>query len=126
MKYILSINEICIRVKETMKFNFFQILFGVLFIQLEKSFTYSLVRPTPCTRICRYNQNFYDGQVCIGCFRDTVEISSWSKLSSFEKGLALEDASERLASTQVSFEGAISLTELKEQARLWMNINDDK
>ena len=62
---------------------------------------------TPCVRICRYKQDFFDGQVCIGtaptpassthqpsrarssecvantagCFRDTHEIASWQRLS---------------------------------------------
>ena len=32
---------------------------------------------TPCNRICRYSNSFYNGQVCIGCFRDTYEIKMW-------------------------------------------------
>ncbi|OEU21519.1 hypothetical protein FRACYDRAFT_235146 [Fragilariopsis cylindrus CCMP1102] len=51
---------------------------------------------TPCTRICRYNINCYDGNVCIGCFRDTHDISHWSCFSSKEKQFSLEDAADRL------------------------------
>ena len=51
--------------------------------------------PTPCTRICRYNINCYDGNVCIGCFRDTHDISHWSCFSSKEKQYSLEDAADR-------------------------------
>jgi len=42
--------------------------------------------PTPCTRICRYNQNCYDGTVCIGCFRDTTHDIAhyWSSMSGSE------------------------------------------
>lgn len=38
-------------------------------------------RATPCVRICRYKRDFYDGLVCIGCFRETHEIAHWSTFS---------------------------------------------
>jgi predicted Fe-S protein YdhL (DUF1289 family) len=90
------------------------------------SLSSSPLKPTPCTRICRYNSNFYNGQVCIGCFRDTTEISCWSQFSNLEKGLALEDASERLLSASIPFEGGISVQELKSQAQLWMNLHEEQ
>ncbi|EKX47132.1 hypothetical protein GUITHDRAFT_107043 [Guillardia theta CCMP2712] len=49
----------------------------------------------PCNRICRYNPNFFDGQVCIGCFRDAFEIRSWKTLSASERSWVLQDAKER-------------------------------
>lgn len=98
----------------------------IMLTQPSWSLSSSPLKPTPCTRICRYNSNFYSGQVCIGCFRDTTEISSWSQYSNFEKSLALEDASERLLSATVPFEGGISVQELKEQAKLWMELHDEQ
>eukprot|EP00536_Pseudo-nitzschia_multiseries_P016501 jgi/Psemu1/313250/fgenesh1_kg.1135_\ len=101
--------------------------------------------PTPCTRICRYNQNCYDGKVCIGCFRETHEIGRWSSMSPTEKQYSLEDAADRSREIAVAtaadlndagvdpyasfldeetdasehFEGGISETELRRQAMLW-------
>jgi predicted Fe-S protein YdhL (DUF1289 family) len=51
---------------------------------------------TPCTRICRYNANVFDGHVCIGCFRDTYEIGNWESMAPLEKYYALLDAVDRL------------------------------
>jgi predicted Fe-S protein YdhL (DUF1289 family) len=53
-------------------------------------------KATPCNRICRYNANVYDGKVCIGCFRDTYEISHWDKMTPQERSNALDDAADRL------------------------------
>ena len=58
--------------------------------------TGSTVPITPCTRICRYNSNVFDGQVCIGCFRETYEIASWESMGPIEKYYALLDAVDRL------------------------------
>ena len=80
------------------------------------------VKSTPCNRICRYNSNFFDGEVCIGCFRDTHEISNWVSMTSQEKSYALEDAAER--SVSASFDGSISEEELRCQANGWLGIVD--
>ena len=40
---------------------------------------------TPCNRICRYNAKHFGGEVCIGCFRETYEISSWGSMDATEK-----------------------------------------
>jgi predicted Fe-S protein YdhL (DUF1289 family) len=74
---------------------------------------------TPCTRICRYNAEFFDGQVCIGCFRETYEISQWSSnMSNMERSYVLLDAADRVDS---AFEGSISKEELMRQASAWMS-----
>lgn len=82
--------------------------------------------PTPCTRICRYNGNCYDGKVCIGCFRDTHDIAQWSSMSPAEKMFSLEDAADRIRDltsdgkdTDTCFEGGISEDALRDQASLW-------
>eukprot|EP00977_Amphora_coffeiformis_P002418 scaffold451_cov184-Amphora_coffeaeformis.AAC.4 len=80
--------------------------------------------PTPCQRICRYNANFFDGQVCIGCYREPYEIGAWETgLSPQEKAWALYDAAERVPTTNddadAVFGGAISRDELEHQARAW-------
>ena len=72
---------------------------------------------TPCTRICRYNADFYGGQVCIGCFREGFEIGSWSSMSDMERSYALLDAADR--SSEEIFEGSVSKEELLRQARAW-------
>mmetsp|Transcript_3988 Transcript_3988/g.6678 ORF Transcript_3988/g.6678 Transcript_3988/m.6678 type:complete len:114 (+) Transcript_3988:57-398(+) len=76
---------------------------------------------TPCTRICRYNADFYDGQVCIGCYRDTFEISQWSSMSNVERSYALLDAADRIGDdgSLSSYEGAVSKEELLKQAKCW-------
>ena len=83
--------------------------------------------PTPCTRICRYNADCYDGKVCIGCFRDTHDIAHWSSMSPLEKMFSLEDAADRCKDlsekdgkdTDSCFEGGITETALREQASQW-------
>jgi glyoxylase I family protein len=72
---------------------------------------------TPCTRICRYNADFYGGQVCIGCFREGLEIGTWSSMSDMERSYALLDAADR--SSEEMFDGSISKEELLRQARAW-------
>ena len=81
-----------------------------------------IIPPTPCTRICRYKSDFYDGLVCIGCFRDSYDIRHWSNLSEIEKSYALDDALDRCKeSSLLSFKGGISETELIRQANQWRN-----
>jgi glyoxylase I family protein len=77
----------------------------------------SLFAVTPCTRICRYNADFYGGQVCIGCFREGFEIGTWSSMSDMERSYALLDAADR--SSEEMFDGSISKEELLRQARDW-------
>jgi predicted Fe-S protein YdhL (DUF1289 family) len=82
-----------------------------------------VVPVTPCTRICRYNANVFDGQVCIGCFRETYEIGHWQRMTATEKYYALLDAIERLEN--VSFlmmdesDTGTSRDELLRQADYW-------
>ena len=77
--------------------------------------------PSPCTRICRYNRSFYDGEVCIGCFRDVFEISNWTNgMTNIERSMALFDAADRAdEAIQHDFEGSISKDELLRQAQQW-------
>lgn len=90
------------------------------------------VPSTPCNRICRYNAGCYDGQVCIGCFRDCYEIGSWTSMTSNEKYFALMDAADRVEITKAAFsddqdnnsnnkyyEGSITYNELMRQAQYW-------
>ena len=92
---------------------------------------------TPCVRICRYNANFFDGRICIGCYRDEYEISSWGSMSDQEKSWALLDAADRVPEgcavretavgdimsndRSCDFSGAISKDELTRQAKYWEN-----
>jgi predicted Fe-S protein YdhL (DUF1289 family) len=87
----------------------------------------TVVPPTPCTRICRYNADFYDGAICIGCFRDSYEISNWRVLTAIEKAYALEDAADRCRETESieKFEGGISQKELLRQAKMWEQSSSD-
>ena len=50
---------------------------------------------SPCVKICKYNEAFMDGKVCIGCFREQFEITNWLRMSDEEKALALKDSDER-------------------------------
>ena len=95
------------------------------------------VPSTPCVRICRYNANFYDGQICIGCYRDAYEISSWPSFTGQEKSWALLDAADRVpegcdviegdesgdatdaGTSSCDFSAAISKDELLRQAKYW-------
>ncbi len=81
---------------------------------------------SPCNRICRYNASFYDGEVCIGCFREAYEIKMWQSMSPMEKSMALLDAIGRRNPSKSHaiqeknfFEGAVSDAELAEQYRYW-------
>ena len=53
-------------------------------------------RKTPCVNICKYDKNFMDGFVCVGCFREQYEITNWSKLSSKEKAIIYQDITSRM------------------------------
>ena len=77
------------------------------------------VPTTPCTRICRYNADCYDGQVCIGCFREAYEIGTWASMTDMEKAYALLDAADR--SSVQDFEGSITKDELLRQAKHWQD-----
>lgn len=87
---------------------------------------------TPCNRICRYNNNFFNGKVCIGCFRETIEISSWSQMTNVEKGYALEDAAERCDESIIGtnqegdnrFDGGVDSNELRKQAQAWFELSN--
>ena len=35
---------------------------------------------SPCVKVCKYDQNFMDEMVCIGCFRERSEITNWQKM----------------------------------------------
>jgi predicted Fe-S protein YdhL (DUF1289 family) len=48
-----------------------------------------------CVSICKYDPNFLNGQVCIGCFREQYEIINWHKMSTKEKKVAQEDIIKR-------------------------------
>ena len=50
---------------------------------------------SPCVKICKYKRDFMDGNVCIGCFREQLEITNWVKMSNSEKLLVIEDTKER-------------------------------
>lgn len=79
---------------------------------------------TPCNRICRYNANVYDGQVCIGCFRETYEIGAWQGMLPSEKYFALLDANDRLVGLLANgdehvVDAAITTEDLDRQAEYW-------
>lgn len=84
-------------------------------------------RSTPCVRICRYNSNFFNGEVCIGCFRETFEISNWVSMDAREKAYALQDALDRWHSSSsfASLDGSITCDELIRQADIWLKTSDD-
>ena len=44
-----------------------------------------------CISICKYDRNFFEGQVCIGCFREQYEIRNWHKMSQEERKAAEKD-----------------------------------
>ena len=44
---------------------------------------------SPCVKICKYDKNFMDEMVCIGCFREQSEITNWIKMTLTEKEDAL-------------------------------------
>ena len=50
---------------------------------------------SPCVKICKYDNRFMDGMVCIGCFREQFEITNWLTMSAVEKERVLVDIKER-------------------------------
>ena len=50
---------------------------------------------SPCVKGCKYDKNFMDGMVCIGCFREQYEITSWTSMSTNQKKEVIEDSKER-------------------------------
>ena len=50
---------------------------------------------SPCVKICKYNNKFMEGMVCIGCFREQYEITNWLKMSAKEKKQVFIDIEER-------------------------------
>ena len=50
---------------------------------------------SPCVKICKYDNRFMDGMVCIGCFRAQFEITNWLTMSSVEKERVFVDIEER-------------------------------
>ena len=74
--------------------------------------------PSPCTRVCRYSSAFYEGRVCIGCFREEFEIEWWASMSASERGFALRDAADRRPDGD-SFEGGASREDLLRDAEAW-------
>lgn len=81
---------------------------------------------TPCNRICRYNPSFYDGQVCIGCFRETYEIATWQSMTPHQKSLTLLDALERCPEASDAggdvFVGAVASEDLARQQAHWSEL----
>ena len=50
---------------------------------------------SPCVKVCKYDKNFMDGMVCVGCFREQYEITSWTSMSTNQKKEVIEDSKER-------------------------------
>ena len=50
---------------------------------------------SPCVKICKYDNKFMDGMVCIGCFREQYEITNWLTMSAEEKKQVFIDIEER-------------------------------
>jgi predicted Fe-S protein YdhL (DUF1289 family) len=50
---------------------------------------------SPCVKICKYDDNFMNGMVCIGCFREQYEITNWLSMSEKERDLAYIDIRNR-------------------------------
>ena len=50
---------------------------------------------SPCVKICKYDDDFMDGMVCIGCFREQYEIANWLRMSEKERDLANIDIRKR-------------------------------
>lgn len=82
----------------------------------------AMIPITPCNRICRYNNSFYSGQVCIGCFREEYEIKMWQSMTASEKSLTLMDQIDRCRDSEksnVSYDGAVTVEELTNQYNYW-------
>lgn len=68
----------------------------------------------PCNRICRFNKDFYEGQVCIGCFRTVDEMRTWESLDARARSWTEEDMAERRAEFDGRFAGGASARRPKE------------
>jgi predicted Fe-S protein YdhL (DUF1289 family) len=84
------------------------------------------VPASPCNRICRYNAAFYDGLVCIGCFREAYEIKMWNSMTNAQKSMTLLDTIDRCSDDSMgySFDGAVTLNELNHQYVYWSNLEE--
>ena len=83
--------------------------------------TSSSLTMTPCVRICRYSADFYDGVVCIGCFREAFEIGLWNSFTATEKLYAYQYALDRCSnanSESFLFPGSVSQAQLERQKSL--------
>lgn len=85
------------------------------------------VPASPCNRICRYNSAFYDGMVCIGCFREAYEIQTWNSMTNMQKSMTLLDAIDRCSDESMgyTFDGAVTLDELNHQCLYWSNLAEE-
>jgi predicted Fe-S protein YdhL (DUF1289 family)/catechol 2,3-dioxygenase-like lactoylglutathione lyase family enzyme len=99
----------------------------------DKNSNASGVPVSPCIRICRYNSAFYDGQVCIGCFREAYEIGTWQSMTPQQKSMTLLDSIDRCSGDTKGdrgideiFDGAITMEELKQQFMRWSDLADGK
>ena len=50
---------------------------------------------SPCVKICKYDDDFMNGMVCIGCFREQYEIANWLRMNEKERDLAYNDIRDR-------------------------------
>lgn len=50
---------------------------------------------SPCVKICKYDDAFMSGMVCIGCFREQYEITNWLSMTEKERDLAYIDIRSR-------------------------------
>ena len=50
---------------------------------------------SPCIKICKYDVDFMNGMVCIGCFREQYEIANWLRMNEKERDLAYIDIRDR-------------------------------
>ena len=84
------------------------------------------VPASPCNRICRYNAAFYDGLVCIGCFREAYEIKMWNSMTNAQKSMTLLDAIDRCSDDTMgcTFDGAVTLNQLNHQYMYWSNLEE--
>ena len=88
---------------------------------------------SPCIWICRYNSAFYEGQVCIGCFREAYEIGTWQSMTPLQKSMTLLDSIDRCSGDTKGdcgmgeiFDGTITMEELKQQFMRWSDLADGK
>ena len=50
---------------------------------------------SPCVKICKYDDAFMSGMVCIGCFREQYEITNWLRMTEKERDLVYIDIRNR-------------------------------